>query len=137
MNRQVVLVKELDGGLIDIAVRSEKELESESVDGVTRYEMWVTKQPQRLMARICGTYKSTHMSGSLYSVGFDEVHEFMNTDPAAQKLIVHLSDSQTLNVFAGLVAGIIAGIAVLVYIAWGMAAALFIGVVAAIFFSKR
>ena len=102
-----------------------------------RYVTWETKQPQRLMARICGIYKRSHMSGSLYVVGFDELYDFVSTDPTAQKLIVHKPKSSGLNVVWGIVAGIVGGIEVLAYIAWGVMAAMCIGIAAVMFFSKK
>lgn len=136
MDRQFIFVKELNGELSNVSVQTEKQLKLVEVSD-KRVVVWETKQPRRLMGRIGGVYKKSHLSGSMYAVSFDELYAFMKSDRAVRSLLVPNSKSSGTDIFAGILAGCIAGVAVLAYIAWGITSALILGVLATIVLGKK
>lgn len=134
-----LLVKEFNKDFVNITVQTLKEGQTMDVGKSKRVAVWETLHPQRLMGKIYGAFKRSHVSGPLYAISFDELVAYMSTDAGVQRLIVQsaqreeLSGSWSMGVLGGLLAG---GI-VLLAIAWGVVEAIAIGILGAILLSKK
>ena len=134
-----LLVKEFNKDFVNITVQTLKEGQTMDVGKSKRVAVWETPQPQRLMGKIYGAFKRSHVSGPFYAISFDELVAYMSTDAGVQRLIVQsaqreeLSGSWSMGVLGGLLAG---GI-VLLAIAWGVVEAIAIGILGAILLSKK